>query len=291
MNHKFTTSIYDFGKTINDVQFWSKQSNYNSDEYIDNLSNCLSSSSCEYFTYINYTKLPIYLINGHSFQIFTNDEDTESYFKQKVIVTPDSNKEQDYGILAKIKNNSNKYLIFYFNKGDQTINCLILDLDTITKVQKLILDNDFDDNTFITTKKSTRNTPDTNIFDKVLKQKQKNNPFLRTTSSFNSPNSNNLSLSILSTQDQINNAINKLILSGLRIRGLSTNQAKSVNEKLKIKEIHQMTYKAAIFSLRKYNNNLLDGTNKRLELEKPQIKFNDVQETIETLLHLFVDVE
>ncbi|KAI5964795.1 SLD7 [Candida pseudojiufengensis] len=283
MNYKFSTALYDEGQTIKDVQFWSIKE---TDDYIDDLSIKLNSTSLEFITHIECTKLPIYLINGHSFQIFTNDEESEFYFKHKILTIPNSNKLLNYGILTKIKDkiDSDQYFVFYFNNDNNSIDCLIVDFSVINKLNELDHNNKIDNNSFIT-KKKNRTIPNTQVFDKVLKQKQDNNPFLLSNQNDIQQNSTS-SLSILTNQEQINNAINKLIFSGLRIRGLSKNQTNSINEILKIKEIHQMTYKSAIFALKKYN--YTNSNNKKNNL---QIKFNDVQEIIENLLHLFVDVE
>ena len=129
-------------------------------------------------------------------------------------------------------------------------------------------------------KSRTTSSPAVTAFDRVLKEKQEGNPFLRT-----QPKPNK-SL-VLSTQEQISTAVNKIIQSGLRIRGLSMNQTESINDKLKIKEIYQMTHKATMFSLRKFNYSF----NKRTDSEKVQVSWNDIQETVESLLHLFIDLD
>lgn len=135
----------------------------------------------------------------------------------------------------------------------------------------------------------SRSSTNSNSFALPNSSRSNSNSFALPISSFNpshSRTSNIVSLT-LTSQEQINLAINKLILSGLRIRGLSTNLNHSINDKLTIKEIYNMTHKSALFSLRKFNYNFTGkGDNKGRA-----IGFSDLQDTVEKLLDLYVDTE
>lgn len=135
----------------------------------------------------------------------------------------------------------------------------------------------------------SRSSTNSNSFALPNSSRSNSNSFALPNSSFNpshSRTSNIVSLT-LTSQEQINLAINKLILSGLRIRGLSTNLNHSINDKLTIKEIYNMTHKSALFSLRKFNYNFTGkGDNKGRA-----IGFGDLQDTVEKLLDLYVDTE
>lgn len=70
------------------------------------------------------------------------------------------------------------------------------------------------------------------------------------------------------------------------MRGLSQNLVTTHNDKIAVKEINQMTFKATQFALRKQNYSF----NKKSEVKKP-LRLNDLQDIVESLLQLFVDVE
>lgn len=115
----------------------------------------------------------------------------------------------------------------------------------------------------------------TAVFDKVLLQRQLLNlytvPPPRTT--------HQLSSQALTTHDQISHAVTKLVLSGLRLRGLSTTAASP--DKVAVREIYRMTHKCAMFAVRKRNYTF----NQPLT----PLTLNEVQDIVERLLLVFID--
>ncbi|KAK6458014.1 uncharacterized protein RJT20DRAFT_125911 [Scheffersomyces xylosifermentans] len=212
------------------------------------------------------------------------------------------------------------YLIFYYDSSSKQVKVLLVDFSRLDKFTS-IFEKDHsttttDKSAFILLASSVRHDNRSTVFDKVLQRKKSRmSPFLAeagpstssssTLSAISTSNSSTklVSSSILTTQEQIHQAINKIILSGLRIRGLSTNLSHSINDKLTIKEIYQMTHKATLFSLRKYSYQFISSsassamkglktTSKGLSIKNyiHPVRLSDLQDTIEKLLELFVDV-
>jgi hypothetical protein len=160
--------------------------------------------------------------------------------------------------------NDDTCLVFYF---DTQIKCTIIDFSNLSLINRYIESGPVS---------PQKHVVDTKIFDRVLLQKKsKSNPFLE-------PQKPTNETTRLLSKDQINQAVLKLILSGLRIRGLSTNLSHMVNDKLTVKEIYQMTYKATLFSLRKYNYSFNKSNH--------PITVDELQGIVEKLLEIFVDV-
>lgn len=160
--------------------------------------------------------------------------------------------------------NEDTCLVFYY---DTQVKCTIVDFSTWGLINRWIGSGSVS---------PQKPVVDTKIFDRVLLQKKsKSNPFLEPAKPSNDTTR-------LVSQDQINHAVQKIILSGLRIRGLSPNLSHMVNDKLTVKEIYQMTYKATVFSLRKYNYSFNKTTH--------PITVDELQDIVEKLLEIFVDV-
>lgn len=209
-------------------------------------------------SYVDYRAIPFYLVRYGGLRVFTTDPDTETWFKDNLVALA-LKLDANIGLIYQIEH---QYLIFYFDKH---VKCFIVDFEILNEVDRYI-DKKFPSKLEII-------GANTNIFDKICEKR--NNPFVE-------PIIQQNDASVLSNQTQVNLAISKIILSGLRIRGLSTNLNHSVNEKLTIKEIYQMTYKATLFSLRKYNYSFNKSDH--------PITVNELQEIIEKLLEIFVDV-
>lgn len=263
MNLVSTTVIHDEDHTLEDVQFWSEQDG-----------STVTIGFCEYITHIDCNRVPIHLISGRPFLIFTNDPQTELYFKKQLIRHSTQNKLRR-GLLANA--GERKFVVFYY---DNQVRCIVLDFTRLEEVQKSLKSGGTIDNSFIKPQTNSQPTLAVTAFDRILQKKQEGNPFLATQSKVQKT-------LVLSTQEQISTAVNKIIQSGLRIRGLSVNQTESINDKLKIKEIYQMAHKATMFSLRKYNYSFNNVT----KTEKIQVSWSDLQEIVENLLHLFIDVD
>ncbi|CUM62696.1 uncharacterized protein PRCAT00000252001 [Priceomyces carsonii] len=240
---------------------------------------------------IDYRLFPIYLIKYKPFTVFSNEDRTTEYFKNKLIKSSLSN--DSVGVIYK-GNSSEQYLVFYVDFNEQLIKCLIVEFDLFKKLRMIdtflessgaldMVNSSVFLDLIILASSTSKMNDNTSIFDKVLSRKKiKPNPFLVN----NSKPSSSLSASVLTTKDQIAHTINKMISSGLRLRGLSNNVTQSANEKLTIKEVHQITYKSALFAIRKFN---FDGSTKQKQSVK--VKVNDIQEIVEKLLQVFIDIE
>ncbi|CAI5756505.1 unnamed protein product [Candida verbasci] len=266
MNHIRTIDIYSTidDRVIQDVQLWLD----NTEISIPKFKNC-KICSC-----INHAKIPIYLIQCNSINVYTNEITTKDYFERNI--------SKDIGVLCKVS--EEVFIVFHYQNS--LIKAMILNFNMLNKINKINLDS-YPDDVLINMKPPKRTTITSRdlAIDQVLeKSKLKNNPFLTNSSP---PSTSQVSNSVLSNQDQVNAAINKIISSGLRIRGLSSSLMNSLNDKLTIKEIHQMTFKSAIFTLRKHHYNF---NNNRSRPAK-QVTLNELQEIVENLLHLYVDVE
>ncbi|KAK6465267.1 hypothetical protein DFJ63DRAFT_310366 [Scheffersomyces coipomensis] len=299
---------------IEDVQLWYNQSNASTSSSSSPIATTTStpvtasinSSYSRLPIHINYRLIPIYLITCNPYHVYSNIEQTKNWFKSNLLFQTFNVDENISLIFKSDDSNSSNYLIFYFDTKLNQIFSIILDFSLIDQINNLISD-------LPTTTSSTKNDSNTTVFDKVLQRKKSRaSPFLvdseplsknqftsniqSSKSTIESPSS--ASSSILTTQDQVNSAINKLILSGLRIRGFSTNNLNhNINDKLNIKEIYQMTYKSTLFSLRKFNYSFINDkliSKKDLEssnLKQTPIKLIDLQDIIEKLLQLFIDVD
>lgn len=96
--------------------------------------------------------------------------------------------------------------------------------------------------------------------------------------------------------DQISYTLGRLVLAGLRVRGISTNISHLLNEQLSIKELYQMTLRAATFALRKYANSLVallpTNTNPGIRRRpRDPIPLSVLQDIVERLLQVFVDLD
>lgn len=203
-------------------------------------------------SYVNYHKIPLSVVETKPINMYSTLSRTKEYIEESLLKYW---KPQDNALGLLLKGNSsnnNVYLIMYIS---QTLNlkALLLNLNNLRPV--------------VTSSFPSKEKSIDNVFEKVLQRKKNPKP------------TRELSSSVLTNSDKINLTVSKIILSGLRLRGLSSNMATNSNEKLKIKEIYQMTMKATLFSLRKFNHN------------NQPIKLNDIQDTVERLLQIFVDIE
>lgn len=277
MNYLTTIQLYESKKNvINDIQLWSTNKTLK----------LPTITSCKPISYIKYASLPFYLVYCCPIIVYTDDLDTSDYFKTKLVETPLLSNGKSggvggggIGLLCKV--DVNTFLVFYY---EDNVKMLVLKFSKFIETLPQLDIPSIPKDTLLDLKPSKRIRTNTKIIDKIIeKKKQRLNLFIA------NPNTTKANISsgslILTNQDQINTAINKIIFSGLRIRGLSSNVASSLNDKLTIKEIHQMTFRATQFALRKHNYSF----NKR-ETKKP-LRLNDLQDIIENLLQLFVDIE
>ncbi|KAI3405743.2 SLD7 [Candida oxycetoniae] len=269
MNHKFNARLADENESLGDIQFWSD----NKEEIPSFKTDLLT-----FVAYIRYDKIPVYLISSRPFSIFTNNTNTSNYFERKLVQKSLIN-QIGLGLLAKKGATEGEYSVFYYD--DSQVKSFTINFNFLETVQEFIANKKYTLNSFITNDRQAPNEAILKSFDKALEKRLEPNPFILNEKKKHSNSS------VLSTPEQINTAVTKIISSGLRIRGLSVSSATSVNEKLKIKEIYQMTQRATLFSLRKYN----DTNVKKPGSKRHPITLSELQEIVENLLHLFIDLE
>lgn len=287
------------GEQLKDVQLWGSTRDVS-----------LSSLQLSRRDYVNYRGLPLYLIQGPPMDVYSNSAETSNFFTNLLILC--ALQDNNVGMLFG-DDRAMTYLVFYY---DITIKAIILDFKSISTIMSYIENSKTSPtyNFFLDFAEPVRrDSTNITVFDKVLNKKKRPSPETKSdfddasspftdplprtsslsrqnshsftsSSSFSLSRQNSHSRSVLTSHEQINLAINKLILSGLRIRGLSTNLNHSINDKLTIKEIYNMTLKSALFSLRKYNYNFTTSNKSRA------IGFADLQDTVEKLLDIYVDV-
>lgn len=287
-----TISIVTDDNKIDDIQIWSNTEN---DSKLSG--NSLRSNEFKVVSYIYHELIPIYLLISKPLRIYSNDENTSEFFKRELVQV--SMKHEPIGLLIKNEINENLYLALYVDGdgGDLQIKCFVIDFSILEKIHQAIeSDNSqIDASSFINLDSSNviPKSSNTSIFDKVLSnkgRKLKSNLFIMPGTSISKRPMTQLSSSALTTNDQITQAVNKVILSGLRIRGLNLNSTSlSTNEKIAIKEVYKMTYKSTMFSLRKFNYGFNQEILKSSKIG--HVELNDIQDIVEKLLQVFVDIE
>ena len=249
--------------------------------------------------YVNHEIIPFFLLYSKPLQIFSEEGKTGEYLRCMLIEK--ATYQNSNGLMIRGEKDDDIYIALYSRiyEEDIVVECKILNFKLLEDLNKLISADrieDKDRSYFLEDKgkPTEKRTTDTSIFDKVLTEKRQkvgSNRFVF------KPASNKLSETQLSSQsltstEQINQAINRVILSGLRIRGLNADGSSTqLNLRANIKEIRQMTYKAAIFSLRKYKYSFNQQRNISHPGSGKKIMLNDVQEIVEKLLQVFLDVE
>lgn len=230
-----TVNIVDDGRIVRGLQLWNKGS-----------LSLLNYEEFEKLSYVKYHEIPLILIQSKPIDVYCTIQDSVEYIADHIL------RYKDLGLLCKSKTNENVFLIFYIQ--DMKLKTLSLDFSMTIKISSINKSYDNETNYILDLKTKSS---DTNVFDRVLEKKKRPKSTTPT---------------IQDKGDQINSTVTKVILSGLRLRGLSN----SSKDKIKIKEIYQMTYKSTLFGLRKFNG---------------EVKLNDIQDIVEKLLQVFVDVD
>lgn len=246
------TSLSTANSSYNDIEIWTET---------EGLPRLL-----QYVTHINHQKVPIFLVSHGPFRVYSQNSMTEQYFGQNIACY------QNYtGILAK-STNEDVYAVFF---GDQNLEIWSYFVDfSIVDLFQLLAEKDV--NCYYTGVPTVMSRSNTAIFDRVLENKVGN------TKKPTAPRQ--MPPLMLSTTHQISQAVNKMVLSALRLRGLTTSG--NSNEMVAVREIYHMTRKAAMFSLRKYHYNF-NGSKR----EDANIQMEDIQDVVERLLEVFLDVE
>ncbi|KAM9903006.1 hypothetical protein OXX69_008086 [Metschnikowia pulcherrima] len=274
-----TTSLSLQTKTglLSDIQIWSDAAT----------SQPAMESDLVFVSAVNHHKIPLFLVSGGPFDVYTEHQETESYFFHQLV-----RQSEKTGILAKsLTENADLYIVFYVDrrKGPR-VRCYYIDFCVLQQVNEfreksLMIQNE--DMFFVSKIRSATTKSDTSVFDRVLESKNS-----RKLPSMNAPPPPVAVSSALTTSQQISQAVNRVVLSGLRLRGLSTNSSSSSNDKIAIREIYQMTKKAALFALRKYtydfNEANIAASSKR---GGSGISLAEVQSIVKSLLQTFVDIE
>lgn len=258
----FTCSLHTPEANLEDIQVWTLAPT-------SGLDHC---RGLRYVCHVDQTKVPLFLLSDGPYQVYTDSSATENYFGQNL-----AQFTKNTGLLAR-GDHEHVYMVFY-SDDTMTIKCFVVDFGVLDQIHTAQPSNNEDENLYYpVTARAISSRPDTTVFDRVLENKGMKKPLLAIPS--RPPSMPTL---VLTSSHQISQAVNKMILSGLRIRGLSATSARSANEKVAVREICQMTRKAALFSLRKFNYEFNGSKGESIRME-------DIQDVVERLLEAFVDV-
>lgn len=234
-------------------------------------------SHISFVALVNYRLIPLYLISNGPYPVYSENDATEAFFIRSLV-----QKDLNLGLLSKYLDYAGEmYMVFYVDELTKGIKCVCIDFSVINQVldfKQLCRD---DENVYFTSRtKIVTNRSDTSVFDRVLENKT-----LKKQAAAAIKDKSPLKLTlVLSTPGQISQIVNKVIFLGLRLRGLTVSGLSSSKDKIAIREIHQMTRKAAMFAVRKftYDFNACQRSSELL--------LNDVQDIVESLLRTFVDI-
>lgn len=235
------------------------------------------SPTISFVSLINYRLVPLYLVSNGPYPVYSDNEATEAFFLRSLV-----QQHLNLGLLAKFSDlTGDAYIIFYVDEASMGIKCICLDFGVITQLGEFKpVSKDEDNVYFICRSRLAPYKSDTSVFDRVLENKS-------TKKSAQTPTDeerNSTPSLQLSTTAQISQAINKLILLGLRLRGLTVSTLSSSKDKIAIREIHQMTKKASMFAVRKFHYDFNAG------LRALDLLLSDLQDIVESLLQTFVDI-
>lgn len=235
--------------------------------------------------YMDYRVVPIYLVNCRPFYVYSAEEKTCEFFRRRLVSV--TRYKEEAGILMKCSDNDNYIVMYVEKKGERPeIRCLLLSSADFDEKRPL---RDVQTRSVIDIPLSSLKS-DISIFDKVLSDKKrqtKRNQFIFNQGLESRADMSRLSLHKLHSNEEVMEAVNRIIMSGLRIRGLNLKkQDYCSKEKIRVREIYQMTYKSTLFALRKYNKKKVAGSD-----SSDSIRLDDVQDIVEKLLQVYVDVD
>lgn len=223
----------------------------------------------EHVNLVNSEKIPWFLVSLGPYPVYSTNDETAAYFKNLAL---DSIERPYIGLLS--KSADGVYVVFFIHEN--SVRCFCIDfsaLDRLALAARAFEASSEDDIFYLAL--PTRS--DTTIFDRVLENKSsKRNQYVAP----RNPSATPLSVAPLSG-DQISAAVNKITLSGLRLRGLNPLGSK---DRIAVRELYQMTRKLALFALRKYNYGFNGAVNQ-------EVRLSDVQDIVERLLQAYADVE
>lgn len=271
---------------LKDVQIWCDHTSVDANEW-------WSSQTFIMADYIDYRSVPLIFMLSKPLHVYSQDGETCNFFKEKLADKAVDN--PGMGMLFKNLANSDLYLAIYVQETlhTESVRCLPLSLDLLGRIRDLEKGDqealDVENVAVALDELGAERQANTSVFDKVLSTKNRRQPSNLFT--FPVPLKRNatqtqLSSQSLTSKDQIEQTVSKVVLSGLRLRGLNMNTSLSANDRIAIKEVFRMTHKSALFALRKYKYGF-NGKNDA----SPPIKLNDIQDIVEKLLQLYVDLD
>lgn len=223
---------------IRDVQFWQETATEESQQ--------VQQLTGNFIQYVDLNKLPVWVLGNKALiTCFTTSSTTVAYFTSKL-------RRGRRGIVV---GTTGGFVILY--RKEDRVCCLRVDPGLKSAIDSQI-------ETLEADAAATSTTKDDNI-DVILKQSQQRKSF-----------SNKKILKNLQVSEkrlQFNETLSKLILGGLRLRGIP-------NSQFGFQKLYKMTFNAAEFSHRKQLHAMTasGGT---------EIPFEELQSTVETLLELF----
>lgn len=222
-------------------------------------------------SHVNVHKIPLVLVTAGPYNVHSNSVETEHYFRQLL-----AESHPDAGIMAKA--GEANYVVFYVHARELGVKCFCLDFGVVAQAEAT--ESDEHAQAGLSGRTASGRPENTAVFDRVLSKKASKSVIPRAVSRKDDA----MPLALV-TKDQISSAVNKVLQSGLRLRGLTS--VSHTNDKLAIKEIFQMTRTAALFALRKYNYDFNASSGE----PKHVVTLGDVQAVVEQLLLAFVDVD
>ncbi|QLQ82006.1 hypothetical protein HG537_0G02600 [Torulaspora globosa] len=203
--------------------------------------------SGKFLQYVDLDKLPVWVSCSGSLATCLTDSGTAiAYFSSKL-------RRERRGIVVQA---GDQFLVLYRDR-DQVV-CLQVDLSVKETIDSQI--NDIE-----AAAAASNSLTKHNSIDVILRQSQEKKSFN------NDKVLRNLHAS--EKRSQFNKTLSKLILGGLRLRGIPNSQSG-------FQKLYKMTFSAAEFSHRKQLQALVNR-------QGPEIPFEELQTTVETLLELF----
>lgn len=246
------------------------------------------SSSWRIQSYVQYSVLPLYLYQCSPLSVFSKNASTVAYFAENV-----ASLDHGFGLLV---TDDKLYMVFYYDRDLKCVRALCIAFDSICAalvhfaLSTVAVDTPELVSYMVGEPKRRENTA---VFDRVLKSKLQIP--VKFIASDQPPSTTNTARHLMVPPDQINRILGRLVLAGLRVRGISTNLSHLLNDRLSIKELYQMTLRSATFALRKYANPLNgrvagSAQGKRRAVNDP-LPLDTLQGIVERLLEVFVDAE
>lgn len=264
-----TVSLAVGNETVADIQLWGPAKLV------------LAFKTVNYVGYVDHTRLPLHLLVSKPHNVYSSNSATTAYFAG--VLRLSLSNDGRVGVLGQAEGTDSAYAVFYFEGSD--LKCTVIDFAILTRLAALDKQGPPMTTKFVDLDASTAKTAsNTTIFDKVLSNRKSNQ--------YTVPKpqvSLSLSSLTLTSSEQISQALNKVILSGLRLRGLSSNSANE-NDRIAVKEIYLMVRKSAMFAIRKYNYGFQQQP-RPAKLRPYALKLNDIQTIVEQLLQVFIDVD